>query len=165
MRLFGAREKEVGRVAGSSSSMWSMAVGHHQGGHWGLPHSPLDPSTRASISWRHAGWHQYCTARVFRRKTVRIICLELTRSKGRGVPFVFILLRGHKPIPDGIFRSKPVTSVVNKVKKEGFNYYLGILSQGEDTSPMISGLVRIKGGIMSQGQALEPEETHCQFHL
>jgi hypothetical protein len=51
------------------------------------------------------------------------------------------------------------------VEKEGFNYYLGILFQGEDTSPMISGLVWIKGDIMSQGQALEPEETHCQFHM
>ena len=40
-----------------------------------------------------------------------------------------------------------------------------ILSQGEYSSPMISGLVRIQGGIMSQGWALETEETHCQFHL
>ena len=30
---------------------------------------------------------------------------------------------------------------------------------------MISGLVRIQGGIMSQGWALETDETHCQFHL
>ena len=45
------------------------------------------------------------------------------------------------------------------MEKEGFNYYLGILFQGEDTSPMISGLVWIKGDIMSQGQALEPEAT------
>ena len=91
---------------------------------------------------------------------MRIICLELTQSKGKGVSFVFILLRGQKPIPDGILGSQPVTLVVNEVKEEGFNHYLQILSQGEDASPMISGLVRIQGGIMSQGQALEPEVMH-----
>ena len=82
---------------------------------------------------------------------MRIIFLELTRSKGRGVSFMFILLRGHKPIPNRILGSQPVTLVVNEVKEEGFYHYLQILSQGEDASPMISGLVRIQGGIMSQG--------------
>ena len=53
-----------------------------------------------------------------------------------------------------------MTLVVNEVKEEGFNHYLQILSQGEDASPMISGQVRIQGGIMSQGQALEPEVMH-----
>ena len=77
---------------------------------------------------------------------------------------MFILLRGHKPITDGILGSEPVTLVVNEVKKEEFYYCLLILSQGEDASPIISGLVRIQGGIMSQGRALETEETHYQFH-
>ena len=85
---------------------------------------------------------------------MRIIHLELTQSKGRGVSFVFILLRGHKLISCGILGSQPVTLVVNEVKEEGFYHYLQILSQGEDASPMISGLVRIQGSIMSQGQAL-----------
>ena len=31
LQLCGAREKEAGRVAGSSSSIWSTSVGHHQG--------------------------------------------------------------------------------------------------------------------------------------
>ena len=89
---------------------------------------------------------------------MRIICLELTQSKGRGVPFVFILFRGHKHFPDRILGSQPVTLVVNEVKKEGFYCYLLILSQGEDTSPMISGLVRNQGGTLFQGRALGPEE-------
>ena len=71
-----------------------------------------------------------------------------------------ILFSWHKHIPDGILGSQPVTLVVNEVKQEGFNHYLWILSQGEDASPIISGLVRIQGGIMSQGRALEPEEMH-----
>ena len=96
---------------------------------------------------------------------MRIICLDLTQSIGRGISFVFILLRGHKPISDRILGSQPVTLVVNEVKQEGFNHYLWILSQGEDASPMISGLVRIQGGIMSQGRALETEETHCQHYV
>ena len=78
---------------------------------------------------------------------------------------MFILSRGHKSTPEGILGSQPVTLVVNEVKEEGFNHYLQILSQGVDASPMISGLVRIQGGIMSLGRALEPEETYCQFHL
>ena len=42
-----------------------------------------------------------------------------------------------------------MTLVVIEVKEEEFNHYLQLLSQGEDASPMISGLVRIQGGIMS----------------
>ena len=38
--------------------------------------------------------------------------------------------------------SPGITLVVNKVKQEGFNPYLQILSQGEDAIPMISELVR-----------------------
>ena len=78
----------------------------------------------------------------------------------RGVYLVFILFRGHKHIPNGILGSQPVTLVVSEVKQEGFNHYFQILSQGKDASPMISGLVRIQGGIMSQGRALEPEVMH-----
>lgn len=91
---------------------------------------------------------------------MRIIRLDLTQSIGRDISFVFILLRGHKLISYRILGSQPVTLVVNEVKQEGFNHYLQILSQGEDASPMISGLVRIQGGIMSQGRALEPEVMH-----
>ena len=64
---------------------------------------------------------------------------------------MFILLRVHKPIPDGILGSQPVTLVVNEVKEEGFYHYLRILSQGEDASQKILRLVRIWWGIMSQG--------------
>ena len=53
-----------------------------------------------------------------------------------------------------------MTLVVIEVKEEEFNLYLQILSQGDDASPIISGLVRIQGGIMSQGGALETDETH-----
>ena len=63
---------------------------------------------------------------------MRIIRLELTGSKGRGVSFVFILLRGHKPIPDEILGSQPVTLVVNEVNEERFNPYIQILFLGED---------------------------------
>ena len=43
-----------------------------------------------------------------------------------------------------------MTLVVIEVKEEEFNHYLQLLSQGEDASPMISGLVRIQQGIMSE---------------
>ena len=78
---------------------------------------------------------------------------------------MFILFRGHKPIPDRILGSQTVTLVVIEVKEEGFYHYLLILSQGEDASLIIFGLVRIQGGSKTQGQTLETEEMHCQSHL
>ena len=74
---------------------------------------------------------------------MRIICLQLSGSIVKGLSYVFILLRGHKPIPDRILGSQPVTLVIKEVKEEGFNHYLWILSEGEDASPMIYGFVRI----------------------
>ena len=81
--------------------LWSTPVDHHQGeeGCQGLPHSPLDPSTHAPSSCRCGGWHKFCKRQV-EDANCENICLDLTWSKGRAVSFVFILFRGHRPIPE-----------------------------------------------------------------
>ena len=96
LQLCGAGERESGSLTETSCSLWSTPVRYNQGeeGHQGHLCSPLHPSTRNPSSCRHGGLHKnYCSG-VYRRQTVRIIRLEFTRSKGRGVSFMVILLRG-----------------------------------------------------------------------
>ena len=94
--------------------------------------------------------------------------LELTRSKREWCLFRVQRLLGAQSHPrTGSWDHKLVTLVVNEVIGEGlvlFNYSR-ILSQGDAARPMISGLVRIVGGYIAQGRALEPKWRPCQFHL
>ena len=68
--------------------------------------------------------------------------------------------RGTIPSLNGILGSHLVTLVVNEVlsmKERILANYLRILSQGEDARPMIFYLVRIRGGYIAQGRALDPK--------